>query len=779
MPFGLSNAPATFQGLINRILAEKLDVFCIVYLDDILIYTEGTESDHVNAVKWVLERLLQNGLYANLQKCRFHQDEVRFLGYIISPEGIRMEPERISSVQDWPRPQCVRDVQVFIGFANFYRRFIRAFSKIARPLTAMLKTTGPKVPKSDHFLTPEAIEAFDSLKQAFVTAPVLRHFDVQLPVRIETDASGYAIGGILCQQDNEGHWHPVAYFSRKMIPAERNYETHDAELLAIVEAFKHWRHYLEGSQHEVLVLTDHNNLRKFMDTKRLSGRQVRWAQELSRYNFRIDYRQGTHNPADALSRPAQQDTDDDELIIENTRILHRLQESLLSNDPVAIRACRALHQSSRSSKGNLSPQFRETMLKVIVCGTVVVPSLVKSWAVLRSVLADDGPYTTTGELLPHLPELLIDDKEACAVRERLANADVNAFSGVSGFPWKEVNGALFYDNKPYIPLTLRTELMASHHDDPLAGHFGIEKTQELIARKYHWDTLKEDVEQYVRKCDICMRAKSARHKPYGSLQSLPIPQHKWKDLTMDFVTGLPPSKDWRGVKYDSILVIVDRLTKMVHYESVQKTLTAEGLTEVIIDTIIRHHGLPDSIVTDRGSLFTSQFWSSLCYFMSIKRRLSTAFHPQTDGQTERQNSTMEAYLRSYVSFKQDDWVQYLPLAEFAYNNAKHSSTKFTPFELNCGYHPRVSYDDELDPRSRSKAAGVEAKVLKELLTECKKNLRDAQESQARYHNKSVKERTYAPGETVWLASKHIKTKRNRKLEDKFLGPFEVIEPIGK
>lgn len=288
-----------------------------------------------------------------------------------------------------------------------------------------------------------------------------------------------------------------------------------------------------------------------------------------------------------------------------------------------------------------------------------------------------------------------------------------------------------------------------------------------------------DVKNYVNGCDICMRSKSARHKPYGSLQSLPIPQYKWKDITMDFVTGLPTSCDWRGVKYDSILVIVNRLTKMVHYEAVQKTLTAEGLAEVIIDSVVRYHGLPNSIVSDRGSLFTSQFWSSLCYFMHIKRRLSTAFHLQTDGQTERQNSTMEAYLRSFVSFEQDNWVQYLPMAEFAYNNAKHSSTRFTPFELNYGYHPRVSYEDELDPRSRSKVAGAEVLELKELLYECKVNLQKAQDSQARYHNKSVKERVYTPGEKVWISSQHIKTKRNKKLEHKFFESFDIIEAVGK
>ena len=154
---------------------------------------------------------------------------------------------------------------------------------------------------------------------------------------------------------------------------------------------------------------------------------------------------------------------------------------------------------------------------------------------------------------------------------------------------------------------------------------------------------------------------------------------------MDFVIGLPISTNWKGDSYDSILVIVDRLTKMVHYEPVKVTIDAPGLAEVILDVVVRHHGLPDSIVSDRGSLFTSKFWSSLCYFLGIKRRLSTAFHPQTNGQTERQNSTMEAYLRAFVNFKQNNWAKLLPMAEFAYNNTQNASIGHTPFELNYGY----------------------------------------------------------------------------------------------
>ncbi len=193
--------------------------------------------------------------------------------------------------------------------------------------------------------------------------------------------------------------------------------------------------------------------------------------------------------------------------------------------------------------------------------------------------------------------------------------------------------------------------------------------------------------------------KIRRHKPYGDLQSLPVPTHRWKDLSMDFVTGLPVSTNWKHETYDSILVIVDWLTKMVYYKPVKVTINTPALAEVIIKAVVRHHGLPDSIVSDRSSVFTSKFWSSLCYFLGIQQRLSITFHPQTDGQTKRQNSTIEAYLRDFVNFEQDDWAKLLPMAEFAYNNAKNASTSHTPFKLNCEYHTRASYEKDIDPCS--------------------------------------------------------------------------------
>ena len=210
---------------------------------------------------------------------------------------------------------------------------------------------------------------------------------------------------------------------------------------------------------------------------------------------------------------------------------------------------------------------------------------------------------------------------------------------------------------------------------------------------------------------------------------------------------------------------------MVHYEPVKVTIDTSGLAKVIIDVVVRHHDLSDSIISDRGAIFTSKFWSSLCYFLGIKKKLSTAFHSQTNGKTERQNSTMEAYLQAFVNFEQNDWARFLPMAEFAYNNAKNASTGHTPFELNCGFHPRMSYEEDVDPRSQSKSADELSAELRELMIVCRENLHHAQELQKRAHDKGAKPRSYSPGEKVWLNSKYIKTKRNQKLEAKFFGTF--------
>jgi len=296
MPFGLTNVPATFQAYIDNCLRPYIDDFAVCYLDDILIYSTN-EKEHEDHVKKVLERLRQFGLYCKAEKCQFGASEIGFLGFIISSDGIGMESDRISTIEDWPTPKSIRDVQVLLGFTNFYRRFIRKYAKVTAPISDLLKKSTSKWE-----WTRKAELAFRKLKKAFTEAPIHQHFDPAKPIILQTDASSFAIAGILNQYDGFGILRPVNFYSRKCSPAEQNYDTYDRELLAIVETLRQWRHYLEGANHKILIQCDHKNLEYFQTSKVLSRTQARWAEILSSYDFVIQHLEGKKNPADGPSR---------------------------------------------------------------------------------------------------------------------------------------------------------------------------------------------------------------------------------------------------------------------------------------------------------------------------------------------------------------------------------------------------------------------------------------------------------------------------------------------
>jgi len=299
MPFGLTNAPSTFQDMMNHMFSDMLDVGTLTYMDDILVYAE-TEKKHDETVKEVLQRLQNNGLAVSPEKCVWKAQEVEFLGYISGRNGIRMSEEKVEAILGWKMPKSLTETQSFLGFANFYRCFIQDYSRVARPLTELTKKD------REWSWNAEADAAFTELKKRFTTAPILAHFDPAKEVIIETDTSDFALGAILSQRDKERHLHLVAFHSRKMQPAEMNYEIYDKELLAVVDAFKHWQRYCEGATHQVQVYSDHQNLEYFTTTKLLNRRQARWAQELGGINFRIYYRPGTQNgKPDALSRRSE------------------------------------------------------------------------------------------------------------------------------------------------------------------------------------------------------------------------------------------------------------------------------------------------------------------------------------------------------------------------------------------------------------------------------------------------------------------------------------------
>ena len=749
----------------------------------------------------VLQALFVAGLYANLDKCLFGVTRVPFLGFILTSTGIEMEEDRISTVQSWPIPECIREIQIFIGFVNFYRRFIEGFSRRALGLTNMLKGTEKvskktQARKQENFLTDEARNSFHELIRIFTTAPFLVHFDSTLRIRVETDASGFAISGIITQLHESG-WRVVAYYSRKMLPAERNYETHDGELLAIVESFRHWRHYLEGSTHSIEVLTDHGNLRSFMTTHTLSRRQVRWMLTLSSYDFQVVYRKGPLNPADAPSRrPDYQQSAELEDAEDQNRNTASLRSILFPNvAAITHLAPRKGSEKKQSTVVLLPPQaelcdtayLKHVMLQSHTRNPVVMAITSRSRQAREAVEQESTYEDISQTLLESLPEFLRVDPLARMVREKLAslrtsNNETNELSG-----WTQLEELLYFHQALYIPHieALRQGLLRVHHDGPLAGHLATDKTYNLLRRKYYWPKMKDDIGEYCNTCLVCQGGRVIREKPQGQMQSLPLPDNPWDIFTMDFLTGLPMSESYGGF-HNAILVVVDVLTKMCHYIPVRKDLTAGQLAEVILREVIRLHGIPLSIVSDRGSLFTSRMWANLMYALKIERRLSTAFHPQTDGQTERQNSTLEQYFRSYVNYTQDNWSVLLPLAEFAYNSSIHSSTGKVPFEVNYGYIPRSDMvtTEEVQKYTAAKGISAEAEVLTDTLRntrkECQQALTRARQYQKTYYDKHHTPKEFAVGQKVWLNVKNITLERPaRKLDWQRYGPFRVIKRLGK
>ncbi|SOV04760.1 uncharacterized protein UDID_17177 [Ustilago sp. UG-2017a] len=643
MPFGLTNAPASFQHLMNDTFKDMLDRSLIIYLDDLLIYS-STLKQHQEHVSAVLARLRQAGLYAKAEKCQFSTSQTEFLGVVVSDQGVAMDPSKTEVITNWPVPQSVHDVQVFLGFCNFYRKFI------------------PHAPFAWHN---EAQHAFEQLCSAFGTDTILCHFDPTRPIIVETDASDFAVAAVLSQTFDQGARHPIAFFSKKLDPAQLNYPIFDKEMFAIVAAFKHWRQYLEGAKFQVQVLTNHRSLEYFTTTKQLNHRQARWSELLADFDFVIQYRPGAQaGLPDALTL-----------------------------------------------KSDITDKIRDALPR--------------------------DPWTSS-------------------LLER-----VHFGSAPPGFAINSMNLLTYQD--------------LDRHDSPSAGHPGRRKTLSLVRWSFFWLGMSKFVHSFVDSCETCRRIKAVRHKPYGHLKSLPVPPHPWSSISMDLIEQLPPSSD-----FTAILVVVDHLTKMAIFVPTTNELDAPKLAKLFLHHVYSKHGLPTSIVSERGSEFTSHFWRSLSTLLGIENHFSSAYHPQSDGQTERINQVLEQFLRGYSNHLQRDWSDLLPLAEFSYNNAEHASTQLTPFFANYGYHPRFSFDNT-DPASPAlfPTTCSYADQLKQLHEYVRGELVKANSQSAeQFDKRRLPAPQFRPGDRVWLSADNIRSLRpTKKLDYRRLGPFSVSEII--
>jgi hypothetical protein len=703
MGFGMTNSPATFQSLMNSVFADLIATGVVaVYMDDILIYTP-TLAEHRKIVCEVLQRLQDHDLYLKPEKCEFEKQEIEYLGMIIRQGEVCMDPGKVSAVRDWPTPTTLRDVRAFIGFSNFYRRFIKDFSSIARPLHDLTKKD---VPWQWHA---EQQHAFDTLKEKFCQEPILKVYDPNLETRVEVDASGYATGGILSQKYPDGLWHPVAYRSSSMSKEEHNYEIYDREMLGCIRALEDWRHFLEGISFE--IVTDHKNIEWWASMRDLNRRQARWTLYLSRFSFKITYRKGELMQADALSRFSKDQVSDKE---DNRQVQVLKPEHFI-----------------RAAKVHFVPEVDSLGDRI-------------RWASLREAEVIEG--------------LKSIDKTA---PKALTNGTVM---------WEEDDGFIYYKGRLYVPndRKLRQDVVKSCHDAILAGHRGKNGTTELVSRYYWWPRMAGFISAYVEGCDRCQRYRKDLH-PKALIQPQEVPEGPWQTIGIDLIGPLPVS---RGK--DAILNIVDHYTKQIHLFPVTTQLTADGVASIYFEQVFPLHGIPKKIISDRGPQFAARSMRALYKCLGIDAGLTTAYHPQANGQVERKNQEVEIYLKLFTGKRQDDWADLLPTAEFVINSRLNSATGHTPFELLYGYTP-----DFTIPVGRPSGIPVLDKHLQNLQVvrkDAEAALRLSKKRMQTDVEQRMKPCKFNIGDKVWLQAKQIKVhQQSAKLGPKQLGPFEVTE----
>ena len=752
-PFGLANAPSTFQRYVNWVLRDFLDEFASAYLDDILIFSSGSLRDHQRKVSTVLQRLADAGLQLDVDKCEFEVQSTKYLGFIVEAgKGVRMDPAKVEAIQNWQAPTTVRGVRSFLGFANFYRRFIRNFADVTAPLTALtqkgMKFVWSKVEN----------EAFERLKRMFVTAPILTQFSPERDTMVEADSSGWATGGVLSQYV-DGVLRPCAYFSRKNLPAECNYEIHDKELLAIINCLKEWEPELMSTAHFVII-TDHKNLRYFMQLRRLNERQMRWSDLLSRYNFNLRYRPGKLAlTPDALSRRDQDMpiNADDERLKGREKCLFSPEMFKVEKSQDAVRVSTVQHApylkasltTTKSAPNNRDQETQQTM------------TLEDQWHEAEQ----------QDEKIPVLKH---------AVREGFPRFPKELRLHISiGECELDGENKLLFRKRRWVPdnEALRTRLMQEAHDTTIAGHPGHNTLYGILARTLFWPNMSADVKRLVRNCDKCGANTIWRDRRQGLLRPLPIPERKWREISIDFIEKLPISK---GCMY--AMVVVDRLTKgMVLVPCTD--ITTETVVYKLLSHVIAYHGIPSAITSDRGTQFVNEMWEQLCRLLGIHQRLSTAYHPQTDGQTERTNATVEAYIRKFCNYAQDDWALLLPMAQLAISNHDSASTGMSPFFLDHGYHLetldlREPISPPVRPKSMKDIAENIVMKMKGALELAQADLAAAQQRQEEYtnHRRNVAP-VYQPGSKVWLDLRDIWINHSSKKLDAWHAKFTVLEQV--
>ena len=642
MPFGLANAPATFERLMERVMNGLQWDICLVYLDDIIVSGKSFEEMLENLQK-VFDRLREAGLKLKPKKCFLFAKEVSFLGHVISEDGIATDPAKIENVKNWPVPTNVTELRSFLGLCSYYRRYILNFSAVAKCLHKLTE-------KGANFIwTSECQDAFTQLKEKLTTAPVLAHPDFSKPFLLDTDASKESIGAVLSQVV-DGYERVIAYGSRTPTKPERRYCVTRKELLAVVHFVKHFRHFLY--ERKFTVRTDHSSLRWLMNFKDAEGQLARWLEVLNTYDMDIKHRPGErHTNADALS------------LVPCKQCGYRTDWEDQSN-----RAFTAVATSNPESTANTDTKEETSIAEIQKQDDDL--RTIRNWLALgeKPIYSSiSGESYVVKSLWSQWDTLRIKNNILCRLQ-----------------PHNEITEVI-------IPASERRHMLKQCHDESTSGHLGIRKTLGRLRERYYWPGIRNDVKTYVGGCDTCSRRKAPLKRKRAPMKSLES-GYPMERIAVDILGELPTTEV--GNKY--ILVISDYYTKWTESHAMPN-MEACTVAEVIVRDVVTRFGIPTTIHSDQGSQFESQLFQQMCKLLRINKTRTTPYHPKSDGMVERFNKTLATMLSAYVDTHHNDWDEYLPYVMMAYRSAQHETTGCTPNRLMLGREVTTPLDLIYEP----------------------------------------------------------------------------------
>lgn len=666
MPFGLCNAPSTFQRLMERIFGDQSLHALLLYLDDIVIFS-STFDQHLDRLEMVLSRLQTHHLKVKLKKCHFFQTEVGYLGHVISADGVSTDPEKIRAIAEWSRPNSVKELRSFLGFASYYRRFVEGFAGLAAPLhklVGVLQGTRKRAASikqgsfAQHW-NETCEQSFNDLKERLIQAPVLGYADFTLPFFLETDASHLGLGAVLSQDQGGGLRRPIAFASRGLRPSERNMTNYSAmklELLALKWAMtEKFREYLLGSK--VTVYTDNNPLR-YLESAKLGAVEQRWVSQLALFNYDIKYRPGAANRnADALSRLPLPSADQPVIALPGITVPKSI---LMQERPPGLSP-----QVVESSTVDAVPARNKADLRALQATDLCIKTFLQFWV--------QGQRPTVAELkgMPRDVQQLV--KQWPRVRE----VDGVLYRTVQVPPSRELVWQLL------LPKELRVEVLTSLHDNH--GHQGVERTTDLIRQRCFWPNMWQDVKKWCTECERCTVAKASQPKVRTFLGSL-LASRPLEIIAIDFTV-----LDRASNGQENVLVVTDVFSKFTQaYPTPDQR--ASTVVKILTEKWFYVYGVPKRIHSDQGRSFEGELLRRLCDLYGVTKSRTTPYHPEGNGQCERFNRTLHDLLRTLPPEQKRKWPKLLPQLIFAYNTTVHQSTQHSPYELMFGQKPKLPVD---------------------------------------------------------------------------------------